>query len=96
VLGPAGASLPVVHWHHDTFDLPDGASLLATSERYPHQAFVVRRAYGFQFHVELGPRDLPVLRERMNPTRVPTEDELVEVARAGRPVLARFVALSTA
>jgi GMP synthase (glutamine-hydrolysing) len=54
VLGPAGRLLPVMHWHHDTFDLPVGAQLLARSAHYPHQAFRVgERAWGLQFHVEL-------------------------------------------
>jgi len=52
VLGPAGPAIPVCHWHGDTFDLPPGAVHLATSARYPNQAFRVGdRAYGFQFHV---------------------------------------------
>ncbi len=54
VLGPAGPAIPVCHWHSDTFDLPPGAVHLATSGRYPNQAFRVGdRAYGFQFHVEV-------------------------------------------
>lgn len=40
-------------WHGDTFDLPQGATLLATSRMYAHQAFVYRRAYGLQFHLEV-------------------------------------------
>jgi GMP synthase-like glutamine amidotransferase len=45
---------PTLQWHQDTFDLPDGAVLLATSPAYPHQAFRVGPvAYGVQFHVEL-------------------------------------------
>jgi GMP synthase (glutamine-hydrolysing) len=53
VLGPSGPSLPVFHWHRDTFDLPTGATLLASSDEYPHQAFRFGRyAYGLQFHVE--------------------------------------------
>jgi len=41
-------------WHGDTFDLPSGAELLATSPLYPHQAFRWgRRAYGVQFHLEV-------------------------------------------
>lgn len=45
--------LPVFHWHGDTFTLPAGAELLASSSMYPHQAFRFgNRAYGFQFHIE--------------------------------------------
>lgn len=45
---------PTLQWHGDTFDLPAGATLLATSPAYPHQAFRVGRvAYGVQFHVEV-------------------------------------------
>jgi GMP synthase (glutamine-hydrolysing) len=44
----------VLHWHGDTFDLPTGAHHLASSSRYPHQAFRVGpNAYGLQFHVEV-------------------------------------------
>ena len=42
------------HWHGDTFDLPKGAALLASSRLYPHQAFRIgRAAYGVQFHPEI-------------------------------------------
>jgi GMP synthase-like glutamine amidotransferase len=45
---------PTLQWHSDTFDLPEGATLLATSPAYPHQAFRVgERAYGVQFHLEV-------------------------------------------
>jgi len=49
--------VPVLQWHADTFELPAGAVLLASSAQYPHQAFRVGRAYGVQFHVEV-PVDL--------------------------------------
>jgi GMP synthase-like glutamine amidotransferase len=43
-----------LQWHGDTFDLPDGAVLLAGSAAYPHQAFRLgRAAYGVQFHLEV-------------------------------------------
>ena len=51
--GPAGHVLPVLHWHGDTFDLPSGATLLASSDAYLHQAYRVGRAYAMQFHVEI-------------------------------------------
>ncbi len=39
----------VFQWHQDTFELPDGAMLLATGEDVPHQAFRVgERAWGIQ------------------------------------------------
>lgn len=46
---------PVLHWHGDTFTLPDGVELLASSEHYEHQAF--RRGsnlLALQFHAEMG------------------------------------------
>ncbi|MBI4115762.1 MAG: hypothetical protein HY447_04205 [Candidatus Omnitrophica bacterium] len=44
----------VFHWHGDTFDLPRGSVHLASSERYPHQAFRIGdSAWGFQFHLEM-------------------------------------------
>jgi GMP synthase (glutamine-hydrolysing) len=45
---------PVFHWHEDTFDLPEGATLLATGDRVEVQAFRAgARAWGIQFHVEV-------------------------------------------
>ena len=42
-----------IHWHADTFDLPIGATLLASSELYPHQAFHYGNStLAIQFHVE--------------------------------------------
>jgi GMP synthase (glutamine-hydrolysing) len=52
VLGTTGTELPVLHWHEDTFDLPESGVLLASSVRYPNQAFRSGASYGFQFHVE--------------------------------------------
>lgn len=36
----------------EVYEIPDGASLLATSREVPHQAFRYRNAYGLQFAVE--------------------------------------------
>ena len=46
--------LPTLQWHGDTFSLPQGAVLLASSPAYPNQAFRWgRSAYGVQFHLEV-------------------------------------------
>jgi len=51
-LGPE--STPVLHWHGDTFDLPRGGALLASTEVYAHQAFAMsRNVLGVQFHPEV-------------------------------------------
>jgi len=44
----------VLQWHYDEItELPLGATLLATSGRYPHQAFRIGDlAWGTQFHIE--------------------------------------------
>ena len=45
---------PVFHWHEDTFQLPEGATLLATGDEVRTQAFRYgERAWGTQFHFEV-------------------------------------------
>ena len=52
----APGKFPTLQWHGDSFDLPDGATLLASSPAYPNQAFRFERSYGLQFHLEVTPR----------------------------------------
>ena len=48
------ADTPVLHWHGDTFDLPQNAELLASSTLYPNQAFKIgNNILALQFHVEV-------------------------------------------
>ncbi len=51
-----GASTSMLHWHGDTFDLPEGATLLAGTGQYPNQAFAWgASALALQCHPEIDP-----------------------------------------
>lgn len=52
VLGRLAPSTEVLHWHGDVFELPDGATSLASSARTEHQAFRHGDAWGVLFHPE--------------------------------------------
>jgi GMP synthase (glutamine-hydrolysing) len=54
-----GEDAVVLHWHGDTFDLPRGATRLASNQNYQNQAFAHgRHALALQFHLEADPRQL--------------------------------------
>lgn len=49
----------VFHWHEDTFELPEGATILGTGDEVHLQAFRIGdRAWGMQFHFELDRAEL--------------------------------------
>jgi GMP synthase (glutamine-hydrolysing) len=49
----------VLHWHGDMFDLPDGATRLASTALYENQAFAFgRNALALQFHIEADAKGL--------------------------------------
>ncbi len=54
---PFGAfpeQLTVMHWHGDTFTIPEGARRVAESDACANQAFIFGdRVVGLQFHIEL-------------------------------------------
>jgi GMP synthase-like glutamine amidotransferase len=56
----------VFHWHAETFDLPPGAELLASSEVCRNQAYRVgANVYGLQYHLEVTPEMLDDWRTEM-------------------------------
>jgi GMP synthase-like glutamine amidotransferase len=54
ILKHAPKKFMTVQWHGDTFDIPAGGSMLASSDLVRNQAFVVNgNAFGMQFHLEV-------------------------------------------
>ncbi|MBE1492563.1 type 1 glutamine amidotransferase [Plantactinospora soyae] len=96
----------VLQWHVDEItELPHGATLLAASTRYPHQAFRLGdRAWGLQFHIECDTdmiadwaRDSAVLAELdYDPELVVAAcaEVLPDVEEVWQPFAARFAALA--
>jgi GMP synthase-like glutamine amidotransferase len=109
LFGPLPMTPDVLQWHHDEISrLPAGATLLASSPVYAHQAFRVGRSvYGVQFHVET---DAALARQWAEDdpvgiagtpfdvdtvvARVAAADD--DVVAAWAPVAERFAALVTA
>jgi GMP synthase-like glutamine amidotransferase len=95
VFGPAPSPLPCVHWHGDTFALPDGAVRLAGNAAYENQAFRFgRRAYGLQFHVEVTASLVAHWGPHLPPGVFLRESDVAHVSRAGEGVVRRFVGLA--
>lgn len=58
LFGGLPEQFPVMQWHGDAFELPGGATLLATAPTSDNQAFRVGdRAYGVLFHPEVLARE---------------------------------------
>ena len=77
------AEFTTFQWHHDSFDIPAGGVLLATSTACPHQAFRVgQSAWGIQFHPEV---TVPIIRDwcQWDDAMVARMEELVAEFAAG-------------
>jgi GMP synthase-like glutamine amidotransferase len=53
--GPQLASFESFHWHGETFSIPPGATLIASSTHCQNQAFALGPHLGMQCHVEMTP-----------------------------------------
>ncbi|HWC33885.1 MAG TPA: type 1 glutamine amidotransferase [Mycobacteriales bacterium] len=93
--------MPVAQWHYDTVtELPPGATLLASSDRYPTQAFRVGdSAWGLQFHIEATPGLVGTWAHAEQCDVVAIVEPLVSadaaISRAGEQVARRFAAVVT-
>lgn len=95
VLGPAPTPLPCVHWHSDTFELPDRAVRLAGNAAYENQAFRIGdRAYGLQFHVEVTASLVAHWGPHLPDGMFLRASDVAHVARAGDGIVRRFVGLA--
>jgi GMP synthase-like glutamine amidotransferase len=95
LFGPAPTPLPCIHWHGDTFVLPEGAVRLARNEAYENQAFRFGpRAYGLQFHVEVTGSLVAHWGPHLPPGVFVRAADVAHVARAGEGIVRRFVALA--
>lgn len=98
--------LPVFQWHGDAFELPAGATALASSPLCTHQAFRYGdRVYGLLFHLELTPavihtwieafqEELAGLRGDIDPQRIVAEipQRFPAYEQAGRCVMTNLLA----
>ena len=106
LFGPLPLTPDVLQFHHDEISqLPTGATLLASSPMYAHQAFRVgRHVYGIQFHIETTPEIIHEWAERdvVGVAASPHDRETIcrisdeahpHVEEAWRPFAGRFVEL---
>jgi GMP synthase-like glutamine amidotransferase len=99
VFAAAPPQFEALQWHSDTFALPEGAVQLARSDAYEQQAFVFKRAYALQFHIEVDADlatswgDVPAyadsLSELLGEDALPRLVEQVKASEAESTALAR-------
>ncbi len=95
VFGPAPTPLPCVHWHGDTFTLPESAVRLAGNDAYENQAFRVgARAYGLQFHVEVTASLVAHWTPHLPRGVFVRASDVAHVSRAGEGIVRRFIGLA--
>lgn len=93
------------HWHGDTFDVPSGALMLASSKLFPNQVIRVGpSAYGIQFHlevteemirewIEVNADELSALKGKVDPEAIieETPSRAEGLSRMGSALAAKFM-----
>lgn len=78
-------------WHGESFDLPDGAELLASTAACPHQAFSIGPHLAMQFHVELDATKLAAWSASVDPGFERLQREHPASVQAGATMRAQAV-----
>ncbi|HEY8556474.1 MAG TPA: type 1 glutamine amidotransferase, partial [Actinomycetes bacterium] len=82
VTGALSEPVELFEWHHDIFDPPPGATLLAAGAVYPSQAFRLGSVVAVQFHPEVdGPLLAGWWAESSPPPAYPIAEAMAGVAR---------------
>ena len=82
----------VYHWHGESFELPTGAELLASSPACPHQAFAIGRHLAIQFHVELDAHKLATWSTSTDPSFLQLQRDHATTVQTGSAMRAQALA----
>ena len=87
----AERELTVYHWHRESFALPPGAELLASTKACPNQAFAFGKHLAMQFHVEVDAGKLGVWSSSMDPTYLRWQRDHAATVQSGAAMRAQMV-----
>jgi len=85
VLGALDSDVEVFSSHHDVFDLPPGADLLAWGGHSPNQAFRLGSVLGLQFHPEVDAALVAAWYDQTSPPPPLPKQTVVSDARRNAP-----------
>jgi GMP synthase (glutamine-hydrolysing) len=91
VLGTLDSDARVFSAHHDVFDLPPGADLLAWGEQSPNQAFRLGSLLGVQFHPEVDAAMVGSWYDQTDPPPPLPKQQVVDDARRHAPRARRML-----
>ena len=83
--------LTVYHWHRESFALPRGAELLASTVACPNQAFALGKHLAMQFHVEVDAGKLGVWSASTDPSFQRLQRDHAATVQSGAAMCAQAV-----
>ncbi len=93
------AELNVFHWHGDTYEIPNGAEWLLSSDQYSSQAFSYKnKAFGIQCHIEITESLLSVWKTKSSEIKklleIPSEElksKITSVQQTGKQIIENII-----